>query len=969
MSFSLFSRSRFRALLAGLACATFALNASNAAAVTSPAAALGSAMKPGSTAHPASSASSANPAAPVVLTPSQAQSALQVLNDPVQRGHVEDTLRAIAAAGALATPASGATAASASASASAAAATTTSASAATAASTPLAGALRSNGLVVQIADHAAHGARMVGHHLRQTLAALLGIWSARDWWQEHLSTPEGHTLLLGLLRVALLTLVPALAIGMGLWRALGKPQRAIAAHQAAKQEKTAPSGPPAGSAPAPQPQTPEATGTSVALAAEARGESTAEAAKKAEAKAQAQDDALREAAGMEPADPAAKAEGDPNAGPNANARANAAARAAVTAIAAEEEHEFSPKTPAALAREAYHQLRGAHHWRLLQRLPAALLVLLLDAIPVVAFGLCAAGVLSLFGPEDAAPTQAVGDLVDTLVISGAFVIFGKLLFAPDAASLRLVPLSDDWAAYAQRWLMRIVAIGAVGGAVAAAVPLGMTEEAHLALVKVVTLIGHLALALMILQLRRPVADAMHVAATRHGSFAWFMQWFADIWAFAALFVVLALWFVWALDLQGGYAELLRAGGLSLVVLLGARVCAIVLLGALSRVFGLRDGSDKMTFAQQRAYRYYPALRRIVIAVIWIVSIDMLLHVWGLRPTRILALTPISHLLGSALLTIAIAIVAAVAIWEFANGAAERRLNAWTDAGDFVRAARLRTLLPMFRTTLLVSILVVVGLTALSQLGVNTAPLVAGASIFGVALGFGSQKLVQDFITGIFLLTENAMQVGDWVTVAGVSGTVEFLSIRTVRLRGGDGSLYTVPFSSVTTVNNTNRGIGNAAVKVVIAHGQDLERAIETLKQIGAELRQEDAFKNGILGDFAYWGVDSVDGASVTLVGQIQCKDSSRWGVQREFNRRVLVRFTERGIALANPQRNFVIGMGGDSDVEGTEYGRLSRRDDNDETDDESDRDAAKSAQTGASKPRNGRSGSNENRDKLSGKPN
>ena len=123
----------------------------------------------------------------------------------------------------------------------------------------------------------------------------------------------------------------------------------------------------------------------------------------------------------------------------------------------------------------------------------------------------------------------------------------------------------------------------------------------------------------------------------------------------------------------------------------------------------------------------------------------------------------------------------------------------------MRAARLRTLLPMLRTLLFVMIALVVVLTGLSQLGVNVGPLLAGASIFGVALGFGSQKLVQDFITGIFLLMENAMQVGDWVTLAGVSGTVEYLSIRTVRLRAGDGSLYTIPFSSVTTVNNTNRG--------------------------------------------------------------------------------------------------------------------------------------------------------------------
>jgi moderate conductance mechanosensitive channel len=339
-------------------------------------------------------------------------------------------------------------------------------------------------------------------------------------------------------------------------------------------------------------------------------------------------------------------------------------------------------------------------------------------------------------------------------------------------------------------------------------------------------------------------------------------------------------------------------------------------------------------------------------------LDVLMHVWGLHPGRLIVNAPIGRLLGSAIVTIFVAIVVAVVIWEVANGAADRRLQAWTDAGDYVRAARLRTLLPMFRTSLFVAIFVIVGLTALSQLGVNTAPLVAGASIFGVALGFGSQKLVQDFITGIFLLTENAMQVGDWVTVAGVSGTVEFLSIRTVRLRGGDGSLYTVPFSSVTTVNNTNRGIGNAAVKVMIAHGADLQRSIDTLKEIGAELHSEDAYKSGILSEFAYWGVDLVDGAGVTLVGQIQCKDSARWGVQREFNRRVLLRFTERGIELANPQRNFLVGMPDGTDVEGRRPGRDDDSDDGGDGNDDMGRSArrASSSAHGERGSRNGLSG-------------
>jgi moderate conductance mechanosensitive channel len=285
-------------------------------------------------------------------------------------------------------------------------------------------------------------------------------------------------------------------------------------------------------------------------------------------------------------------------------------------------------------------------------------------------------------------------------------------------------------------------------------------------------------------------------------------------------------------------------------------------------------------------------------------------VWGVHIVHFFTSGGVGNKIASALVTIAIAAVFAVIVWETANVLVEQRLEEWNASGDRVRAARLRTLLPMMRTTLFIIIAMVVVLTGLSELGVNTAPLLASASIFGVALGFGSQKLVQDFITGIFLLMENAMQVGDWVTVSGVSGTVEYLSIRTVRLRGGDGSLYTVPFSSVTTVNNTNRGIGNAAVRVQIALGQDVDLAISTLKEIGAALRQDEAFRDGILSDFSFWGVDAVDGSTVTLAGQIQCRDSARWPTQREFNRRILNEFTARGIEIANPQRNFVIVNGG-----------------------------------------------------------
>jgi moderate conductance mechanosensitive channel len=248
---------------------------------------------------------------------------------------------------------------------------------------------------------------------------------------------------------------------------------------------------------------------------------------------------------------------------------------------------------------------------------------------------------------------------------------------------------------------------------------------------------------------------------------------------------------------------------------------------------------------------------------------------------------------------------AVAVWEAVNAAIERHLARLTREAQAARSARLRTLLPLLRTTLSIAIIVVAGMMLLSEIGVNIGPLLAGAGIVGVAIGFGSQKLVQDLITGIFLLLENAMQVGDSVTVSGLSGTVENLSVRTIRLRAGDGSIHIIPFSSVTTVTNVNRGLGNASVSVCVAGHEDTDRICATLKEIVAAMREEADFSPKMLSDLQLWGVDKVDGASVTIAGQVVCTDFGRWNVQREFNRRMKKRFEELGIELYNPTQRMV----------------------------------------------------------------
>jgi small-conductance mechanosensitive channel len=782
-------------------------------------------------ARAADSAASATHPAPVTLTPQQARDALAALDDPKRRAQIQDTLRAVAAAGALASPvpASSASAASGAAGASGAAA-------ASGASGVLAKSLTANGLASQLSRQAGHWLVRIGSDLRRTVAALLDFNSVAAWWRGTTSNDAGRTLIEHVSWTVLVCLVPALILEWLCARLLCAWRARIAA----------------------------------------RGIVDA-------------DDAQPELEREEHA---------------AVVAADAAARHGDEAAL----HAAERKTDTARGKR-----HAARHWTLLQRLPSALLYTFLGVVPLAVFIAAAALLMSVFIDDGTVEARVAGALIDVYLVCRAIVIVSAFFLAPHAPGLRLIQMKSRYARYTHQWLRRVVCLAGAGMAVANGFePLGLSEDARVAMLKAVMLVVHLLIAYVIFECRNPVAERIRNRAQGSRSVSLAGGWLADVWAGVAIFFVLALWFVWALDVQNGYRTLFHLGGVSLAVLIGSRVLAIVTFGALGRIFKSEDDDDLATksIAQRHAYRYYPLLRRVVQTLIAVVTVFALLEVWGIHVLRFFTAGGVGNRLVSALATIAVAAVFALLVWEAANVTVERRLEAWTTSGERVRAARLRTLLPMLRSALFIVIAMVVVFTVLSEIGVNTAPLVASASIFGVALGFGSQKLVQDFITGIFLLMENAMQVGDWVTLAGVSGTVEYLSIRTVRLRGGDGSLYTVPFSSVSTVNNTNRGIGNAAVRVSIALGQDVDLAITTLKEIGSALQEDDAYKDGILSDFSFWGVDAVDGSTVTLAGQIQCRDSARWPVQREFNRRILNEFMARGIEIANPQRNFVIVNGG-----------------------------------------------------------
>jgi small-conductance mechanosensitive channel len=484
----------------------------------------------------------------------------------------------------------------------------------------------------------------------------------------------------------------------------------------------------------------------------------------------------------------------------------------------------------------------------------------------------------------------------------------RAMFSPAASGLRLFDISDETAAYAMRWSGRIVVVTVFGYALGEAGRLlGLSDIARDALFKSVGLIDQIFVAIILLQKRRPVRDWIHAPAGRRGVWAQFRNRLAAVWHWIALFYLAALWLVWAVEVPNGFSTVLRLFVGTTAVLMVTRIALILLHGTLDRLITPRDETlTRYPAIRGRLRLWRPALHMLVDTVVYLVALVQLLQVWGFAAIAWLTGTDLGRHVVSAITSVLVTLALAMLVWEAANHWVERRLARLAREAQVARSARLRTLLPMLRTMLLVTILTIVGLLVLSEIGVNTAPLLAGAGVLGIAIGFGSQKLVQDVITGLFLLLENTMQVGDIVSLGGLTGIVEDLSVRAIRLRAEDGSVHVIPFSAVTTVTNMTRDFGHAVIEVGVAYKEDYDRVIGVMRDIVNGMRREPRWEGEIRDELEVLGLNAFGDSAVMIKARVKCGPFGRWSVLREFNRRMKLRFESEGIEIPYPHQALVL---------------------------------------------------------------
>ena len=541
--------------------------------------------------------------------------------------------------------------------------------------------------------------------------------------------------------------------------------------------------------------------------------------------------------------------------------------------------------------------------------------LVLRLIPIGLFGFVGYTLLSIDGPPAVVNLATLTIINATMLVLGVIAI-SRFLLAPRTPALRLVPFGDRAARFLHRWISWIGAIVAFGCfGISALVVLGMPRVAAHAALKLVGLSILVIVVSLVIVDRKEVARWIRGRDADHpkGPPAFFSlrKRVAEVWHLLAIAYLVATFAVWAFDINGGFDFILHATLVSIAIVAVARFALMAVEHAVMGGRNLTHGtSGRYPRLRERADIYLPIVRATSAVIVWLIAIVALFDIWGLDAVGWIT-GPDGRALLARIFSIAFIVISALIAWEFVSAVIETYLvGAVVDGSPVQRSQRVRTLLPLLRNAFLIFLIVVVVLIVLSEIGLNIAPLLAGAGVVGLAIGFGAQTLVKDVITGVFILFENTIAVGDVVDLGGGhSGLVEHFSIRTIKLRDSNGGVHTVPFSNVTSVNNMTKDFAYYMFNIRVDYAVDSDRVVEVVTALGAELQEDAAYKDLILAPIEIIGLDSFGPDAAVLQARFKTQPIKQWSVGREFNRRMKKRFAELGIPLSFPQ-NMVISPGG-----------------------------------------------------------
>jgi small-conductance mechanosensitive channel len=520
-----------------------------------------------------------------------------------------------------------------------------------------------------------------------------------------------------------------------------------------------------------------------------------------------------------------------------------------------------------------------------------------------------------------------------LIVSYHLVLLAaavKVVFSPDAPALRLFPMTDGDAAFLYRWILRIAAGAAViSGASAVLGEIGAGDPLRVALYSLTGVYITIALVAMIWASRQRIAEAIRPAgaeAAEGGPRAAFARY----WHYLAIACVLGLGVFWVLDALVGQGTRVLNLVLSLFVIpvfigldqWGLRLLKLASgeLAELVDLSGDRVREVPPRAEESRIKHYAPLILKLYRLVLAAFLLFIVLGLWGVNWT-------VGRFFTSHVFSIVVTLLLGFISWEFVKARIDSRLRQeMPEAGEEAEeggagGSRIGTLLLLLRKFVLTVLFVIVSLIVLSSIGVNIGPLIAGAGVIGLAIGFGAQTLVRDIISGVFFLIDDSFRVGDYVESGEVKGTVEKISLRSMKLRHPRGMVYSVPFGNLKSVTNFSRDYIITKLEFRVRYDTDVEAVRKIIKKINKKLRQDEAFNRAMLDDLKSQGVKQFEDSGMILRVKFKTVPGEQFIIRREVFRMIQEEFHANGIEFAH--RNVTVYMPPDPGTRAGEAGQAA----------------------------------------------
>jgi small-conductance mechanosensitive channel len=572
-----------------------------------------------------------------------------------------------------------------------------------------------------------------------------------------------------------------------------------------------------------------------------------------------------------------------------------------------------------LSRDIHEQLLAAVPRGTLQKLGNALGRLLLDGLGVATYIVITLVLFVVFFDKGNAAYIIIGTYLITSYYFRVLIFLAEHVLSPAKPGLRLVPMANEDATFLYRWFFRITLVAAlIAGASIIVENMQISEELYLLLYSAAGLSVFLLFIIMIWQSRQRVAQAIcRDAADSTCDHSPLRAGFAKSWhIFAILYVIFAgfFWQISALIAGKGKIIKLIASLFVIPLFLGIDQWGQRLLkaasGELPETIDLSRDDEPDTDGEVTADlepqvdkkaplgQYVPFAKRLFRIVLVVALFFVVLRLWGIDIS-------VTRVFSSTMLSIIVALLLGLVLWEYSKTLIDRKLQEeFPDDDEEMEeggagGTRKGTLLLLLKKFVLVVLVVIVTMIVLSEMGIDIGPMIAGAGIVGLAIGFGAQTLVKDIISGVFFLIDDAFRIGDYVETSGQRGTVEHISIRSMRLRHHRGPVITVPFGDMATVTNYSRDYHIMKLNIRVRYDTDVDKVRKIIKKINKEIQNDKNLSAGLLGKIKSQGVREMDDSAMIMRIKFKTIPGQQFIVRRVVYQRVQEAFREAGIEFAH----------------------------------------------------------------------